>query len=223
MADTLPIAEERGDMRRLIVWPFANYLAPSERLKRDMLRQSSVERWAAQQIEQAASVAVSNDSEPEDWQERHSPTEPVMVKISAQRQMQAATRRKQDARMWAAMKPEHERAAEAIAAAVLIRTGQVGYKTQDLERLLGRSAEDPEGSRAVWQTTLVQRYDDWIHTARLDGWTYEPSDVAQILVHGQSCAQQDTERRQRHGKALENLLEGLEAYAWARGWLKPRY
>ena len=155
------------------------------------------------------------DLEPADWQERHSPTEAVMLHIDSKRNRQAGRRRKADARMWEAMSPRQEAAAEAIAAAVALIAGEVGIRTQSFQRL-GRGLSRPNDAKANHQATLVQRYHAWC--ARAGEREFNVSDVLQILVHAESCHQQDRRTRRRNGTALAHLLEALEVYAVLQGW-----
>ena len=153
--------------------------------------------------------------EPADWQETHSPTEAVMLQIDSKRTRQAGRRRKADSRMWEAMSPRQEAAAEAIAAAVALVAGEVGIRTQSFQRL-GRGLSRPDEARANRQASLVQRYHAWCQRAGERELCV--SDVLQILVHGESCHQQDRRTRRRNGTALAHLLEALELYAVLQGW-----
>ena len=189
--------------------------SPSERIRRQMraryARRVAAEREAARAIE----LHLAEATEPDDWQERHSPTEAVEVRIDQKRTKQTAIRRKMDARMWDAMTLAEERAAECILAAVLIRTGEVGVKVQRFDK----SPPGPDcaaSDRADRQADLLQRYDRWVEDARLEG--LSPSDVIQIIVHGQSCGQQDRERRQRNGTAKAHLIQALALFAVQQGW-----
>ena len=189
--------------------------SPSERIGRQMraryARRVAAEREAARAIE----LHLAETTEPADWQEQHSPTEAVEVRIDHQRTKQTATRRKMDARMWDAMTRAEEQAAECILAAVLIRTGEVGIKA----RRFDRSVPGPDCSasdRAGRQADLLRRYDRWVQHARTEG--LSPSDVIQIIVHGQSCGQQDRDRRQRNGTAKAHLIKALTLFAVQQGW-----
>lgn len=153
--------------------------------------------------------------EPADWQEAHSPTQAVMVQIDSKRTRQAGRRRKADARMWEAMSPRQEAAADAIASAVALITGEVAIRTQSFQRL-GRGHTRPDEDRVSRQATLVQRYQAWCE--RAGERELNVSDVLQILVHGESCHQQDRRIRRRNGTALHNLLEALDLYAVLQGW-----
>lgn len=171
----------------------------------------SVKATAARLMELRLIEAI----EPDDWQERHSPTEDVEVRIDQKRTKQLCKRRKPDARMFEAMTDAEERAADCIHSAVLIRTGEVGVKVQSFDR----AAPGPDcaaSDRADRQADLLQRYDRWIAAARAQG--LSPSDVIQIIVHGQSCAQQDRERRQRNGTAKAHLIQALALFAVQQGW-----
>ena len=153
--------------------------------------------------------------EPADWQEPHAPTEAVVVAIDHTRTRQAGRRRKADARMWEAMSARQEAAAEAIAAAVALITGEIGIRTQSFQRL-GRGLSRPDETRANRQTLLIQRYQAW--QQRASERDISVSDVLQILVHGESCHQQDRRNRRRNGSALAHLLDALELYAVLQGW-----
>ena len=157
----------------------------------------------------------TGDREPADWQERHSPTKAVMLQIDRTRTRQQGRRRTSDARMWEAMSPRQESAADAIGAAVALVSGEVGIRTQPFQRL-GRGPSRPDDAKADRQAVLVQRYRHWCERAGETG--INVSDVLQILVHGESCHQQDRRTRRRNGTALGHLIEALELYAVLQGW-----
>lgn len=157
----------------------------------------------------------SAEREPADWQEAHSPTEAVIVRIDRGRTRQAGRRRKSDARMWEAMSPRQESAAEAIAAGFALVAGEIGVRTQAFQRL-GRGLSAPDAARADRQAVLVHRYHDWARRSGERGLVV--ADVLQILAHGESCHQQDRRTHKRNGTALGHLLEALDLYAVMQGW-----
>ena len=153
---------------------------------------------------------VAAGLKPEVWQERHSPTEAVEVRISQNGIATRCRRRKTDARMWEAMSPRQERAADAIFMGFNILANGARVKLQswmNLARTTGRTA----GDEADYQAVLIRRYAEWMERMAADGLC--ASDVIQVLAHGESCAQQDRRLRQGNGKALVHLLEALDLYA----------
>ena len=167
--------------------------------------------WSSQALTRRLRAIPASDSDPAAWQERHSPTEAVDVTLSQTRKTSLYRRRKADKRMWDAIQAEGGDlvdAAEEIAEACMARLGVVAVRTQRFIRADRGPSEGPSAR----QMRILRLYDRWCIEAPC------ASDVVQILVHGQSCRQQDDERRQGHGKALAGLIEALKVYARVAGW-----
>ena len=170
----------------------------------EQIRQMTLRRWSQ----------VAAGLEPADWQERHSATEAVEVRISQNRVTTRCRRRKIDARMWEAMSPRQERAADAIFAGFGVLVNGARIKTQSLIRVDRGTASQADASD--YEAVLIRRYVEWADRATAEG--LSASDVVQVLVHGESCAQQDRRLRQGNGKALLHLLEALDLYAVMCRW-----
>ena len=167
--------------------------------------------WAQQ-----VSLIADPETEPQAWQELHSPTEAVMGQISADRMGFLHRRRKVDKRLREIIDGnENDRyrrgeAADAIEAAYRLITEGIGVKIQSLVRRGGNS-------RADWrphEIDLVRAYDTWADQAARRKLCVQ--DVQRILVDGETLKQQDTRCGQRRGKAKQHLLDALDLYVGLR-------
>lgn len=150
---------------------------------------------------------------PHDFQERHSPTESVTLRLTATKETVKSQRRIVDARLWDAMSPSQQRAAVEIATAFETMGRGLGYVASDWQRIPGATGPS---SAAEAHSRLINTYIDW--TRRCHGRKVSHAMVIDILVFGFSCKALDRDRRVRAGAARENLLEGLSLYAEIRGW-----
>ena len=155
-------------------------------------------------------------AQPADWQETHSPTEPVEVTISkgTQRTQERCQRRKTDASLWRVIEGENcehhhrTRAAQQIEKAFKLITSGLGPKVQKYRK-------GDQGVEADWvdeNAALVSFYLRWADAAEHEK-GISVSDLLQILAHGETLDDQDKRNRCRYGPARENLLAGLELYA----------
>lgn len=144
-----------------------------------------------------------------DHQERHSPTEAVMVQISGTRLRQQGRRRKMDSRLMDAMSPDQERAADHIVAAWRILSQGLGGGIMRYDRDCGGIVRASE-SADDYRHKLVIRYIAWGRACRPAG--VHRSAVMQIIAYGHSPAAVDVGLRWRKGTAKENLLVGLTLY-----------
>lgn len=150
---------------------------------------------------------------PHDFQERHSPTESVTLRLACAKETVRSQRRIVDARLWDAMGASQQRAALEIAAAFETMGRGLGYVASDWQRVPGATGPS---SVAEAHSRLINTYIDW--TRRCHGRKVSHAMVIDILVFGFSCKALDRDRRVRSGAARENLMEGLSLYAEMRGW-----
>lgn len=159
----------------------------------------------------ASITSAQTDLQPHDWQEAHSPTEFVEVKISGQRTTQLCRRRKTDARLIDSLSPHEQDAAGLIYAGFEVLTKGMGHKVQTFER------RDPGRETQVErQQRLVDNFWRWSIEAQRE--RIQVSAVLDILAFGRGCREVETRRRKRNGWAKENLLSGLRLYCRHRGW-----
>lgn len=157
--------------------------------------------------------ASSEPGSPHRFQERHSPTAPVKLRLGAQRTQESATRRLLDARLWEGLTNAQQDAAMEIAQAFHWLTGSQGYKKMNLLRIPG--ARRPEDFSAAAADTS-KTYFSW---ARLCGQQkLSHAMTIDILAMGFSCREVDRTRRQRRGTARQNLALCLDLYCQLRGW-----
>ena len=154
---------------------------------------------------------VPIDMSPEEWQERHAPTEVVLVKIDNKRNTELCRRRKADARLFDAMDCDQERAAAWIVLAFESITGPVAVKVQRFdfmpggEKVSGDFVSDARHAYVAWGQQCFR--EGISHTAVMD-----------ILTYGLSARQTDKKHRKRKGWALANLIDGLTLFCKLQGW-----
>ena len=151
---------------------------------------------------------------PHDAQEKHSPTEPVAVRLTAEKTLHKSQRRIVDARLWEQMTPEQQDAALAIAAAFSMIGRGLGYVTSDWQRLPGcRGA----ANIADAQARLVNFYIEWSKECARAKISHAM--VVDVLCFSFPCRLIDRDRRLKTGTTRQNLMEGLTLYGELRGWI----
>ncbi len=148
-------------------------------------------------------------------QERHSPTTPVKMRVSAAREDYACQRRLLDARLWDSLPREAQDAAIDIAFSYEALTKGLGATTSNWSRVPG--ARNP-GAVANAYGRLSGAYMDWARSCQQEGISH--SMIIDVLCLGISCGALDSDRRVRKGTSRQNLLDGLMLYARLRGWLR---
>ena len=167
--------------------------------------------WAQQ-----VSLIADPETEPQAWQELHSPTEAVMGQISAGRMGFLYKQRKVDKQLRRMIEgTENDRlrrgdAADAIEAAYRLITEGVGVKVQSFARRGG----NPRPDWRPHEIDLVRAYNTWADQATRRKLSVQ--DVERIIVHGETLKHQDRRRVQRRGKAKQHLLEALDLYVGLR-------
>jgi hypothetical protein len=149
----------------------------------------------------------------QDVQERHSPTERVSVRLTAERQAHTSQRRITDARLWDAMTPAQQDAAIEIAIAFEVMGRGIGYTLSNWQRLPGSSGQSNVSEA---HARLVKFYIDWARTCGRRHISHAM--IIDVLCFGFSCRMLDHDRRQKTGATRENLMQGLALYCELRGW-----
>jgi len=152
-------------------------------------------------------------SAPHRQQEKHSPTEPVVVRLSASRETQTAQRRLVDARLWDAMTPQQQNAACIIAFAFETMGKGLGYVSSNWQRIPGCHTASNAGEA---HGRLIQDYILWSTACAKAKISHAM--VIDVLCFGFSCRMIDRDRRQTAGTTRRNLMEGLDLYCKMRGW-----
>ncbi len=158
--------------------------------------------------------------EPQDWQERHSPTEPVVLRDlggRGKRVLQTARRRKVDARIWEGLSSYQHDAAEAIMRGYHELTRGLGFGTmpfQQPEVVMALSYRSIDRD----QQTAYRLHDlsRWMQRAEAQGIDW--SAILSVLVMGYSLRDQDLLARRRKGWARQNLADGLDLFCRLKGW-----
>jgi hypothetical protein len=156
---------------------------------------------------------------PEDaleWQEFHSPTEAVEITISlaTRRVKESCRRRKADARVWNAMSPDQELAAERILKGFLLCGGAIGCRTMPYNlSLTSGSMSSEEGFDTQYiqmQVEIANRYREWTLTAQKG--KISVGDIVGYLSGLDTLNDLDKFNRVREGTARKNLFEGIDLY-----------
>lgn len=150
---------------------------------------------------------------PQDVQERHSPTEPVSVRLTAERQTHGSQRRIVDGRLWDAMTPIEQDAAIAIAASFDMMGRGMGYVLSNWQRIPGCGGQS---NISEAHARMMRFYMEWAQACTRKKISH--SMVADVLCFGFSCRMIDRDRRLRTGATRENLLRGVRLYCDLRGW-----
>lgn len=150
---------------------------------------------------------------PQDLQERHSPTEKVLVRINAEKKLHQSQRRIVDARLWESMTPAQQEAAISIAAAHEMMGRGMGYVTSNWQRIPG--CRGPAGVSEA-HARMMNNYIDWAQKCAKQKVSHAM--VLDVLCFGYSCRAVDRDRRLKNGSARENLMQGLTLYCELQGW-----
>lgn len=148
-----------------------------------------------------------------DRQETHSPTETVMLRLTASREVAVSRRRITDARLWDAMTPAQQSAAIAIADSHELIGRGLGYVASNWQRIPGcRSPSNVSEAHA----RMVSTYMDWAKACAKQKVSH--SLTVDVLCYGFSCRMIDRDRRLRSGATRKNLLCALALYVELCGW-----
>ena len=147
------------------------------------------------------------DATPHDFQESHSPTEGVSLKIAADRQISNSQRRIVDARLWDAMEPLQQQAAIEIALAFETMGRGLGYITSDWQRVPGANGPSTVGEA---HSRLINSYIDW--TKRCHKENVSHSMVIDILAFGFSCRALEPDGRPVALLPIEGLVFAPEKH-----------
>lgn len=156
-------------------------------------------------------------SSPHSTQEKHSPTVPVTMRVSAGRDDYACQRRLLDARLWDSLPQEAQDAATDIAYSYESLTKGMGAATSNWARVPG--AHNPSAV-ANGYGRLSGNYMDWARACQKEGISH--SMVIDVVCMGISCTALDRDRRVRKGTSRQNLYDGLMLYARLRGWVRDQ-
>ncbi len=147
---------------------------------------------------------------PDHWQEKHSPSIPIEVRISNSRVKTVAIRRAVDARLFDSLDNDQLRAAEMIYAGYNIVTTRVAVKAQNFE-MAGGGRFDGETPMH-----LVRQYRTWINHCR--GRRIATAPVLDVIVFGKSLAEVDRSQKRQNGWTRKTLGIALDLYAELQGW-----
>ena len=156
---------------------------------------------------------MKRDLDPLDWQERHSPTEAVEVRVTGERRRVATRRRKQDARVFDGLSSYHEQAMMDILAAFLYVIGGAGYRSFRYERII-------PGARPLHgnEEKLREHYKEWIDMGARGAFKLKPA--LAIIVEAKSYTITASLFNKRRSWVKDNFHDSLMTYCEIRGWEK---
>lgn len=164
-----------------------------------------------------------DELEPTDWQEMHSPTETVMVKIDQKRRREQCRRRKQDARLWEAIEevPNGERAVYWIVGGYQAATGPVNTASSimDLLMKISRSTGTASSDESEWaekQGKMISALHEWGKECLKRGVSFAA--CMDIIGHGMGLREVDALRRKQNGWSRQNLVDGISLFVELQGW-----
>jgi hypothetical protein len=158
-------------------------------------------------------VWTGRNISPQDFQERHDPTEAFFQRLAAGMQREAGQRRIVDGRLWDSMDAVQQSAAVRIAASYESMGRGMGYVRSNWERMPGA---DSRGGSSDSQERMIGDYAEWARRCAIARISHAM--VIDVLVFGVSLTKSDRDRRLRKGTARKNLFEGLDLYCRLRGW-----
>lgn len=150
-----------------------------------------------------------------DQQEKHSPTQAAALpgngRSAAYTSQKAAPQRRiLDARLWDALTPAQQNAAQQIAHDYEIMSRGLGYSNSDWTRVRG------SGNAGAMHGMAVSSYVEWAQQCLRDKISHAMA--IDIIVFGHSCRAVDRDRRVRAGTARQNLVDALTLYCRLKGW-----
>lgn len=157
-------------------------------------------------------LAEASISEPLDWQETHSPTEPVMVRVSATRAPMELTRiRISEARLWERLTGLQRHAAERLEMGFRLVVDGNTVRAASYERM-GHQYFSPSERDERLRSDYLRWADE------MDRLHQPVGPVLDILVFGRGCREIDRAGGKRNGWAADTVKDAL--FLYARLWLR---
>ncbi len=154
------------------------------------------------------------DFQPQDWQERHSPTESVVVKGDGGEVFGICRRRIKDSRIWDKVEYWHlEREAIRICRAFHFITFGRGCRTSKMTESFERSGLESFLSDLDFLHYLIRCRKDYLKWAEECGRQgVNRAAVVDLLYFNMTIAQVESKFHKKHGWAIKNLIKGLRLY-----------
>ena len=147
-----------------------------------------------------------------EFQEAHSPTEAVTVRLTGSRRKETARRRTTAVRLFDGLLEEHQDAMLDINDAFNDITGHVGGNIM----LYEPDYVPGTGERGARKDIRRRTYMEWAGLGV--GGKFNHGAALDIIAFGKDLKTVDTNRRKRHGWAKENLIAALDEWRNLRGW-----
>ena len=149
----------------------------------------------------------SKEKEPADWQESHSPTMPVLTRITGQRRMETTKRRTAAVRLFDGLLEDDQQAMVEINYVHNTFPGKSNIMMYEADYVPGTGdagTRDIDLRRVYFTWASIRKFN---HAAAMD-----------IIGFGMNLKDVDHNRRKRHGWAKENLKDALKEWRTLRGW-----
>ena len=166
-----------------------------------------------------------SDHDPAYWQEKHSPSEPVLITIRHEQRgrkrvrvtQEVCRRRKSDVRIADAIdEVGSQRAAAWINIAYRSVADDVGYTFMNLERGISPPTTGDSGNASEFICEARHAYRKWAE--KCHDYKINLDAVVAVVCLGNSLSHTDKVFRKRNGWARVNLTDGLEQFNGIMGW-----
>lgn len=164
-----------------------------------------------------ATLRAGRPVEPADWQELHSPTEPVRVRLGhGGREADTVTRRRvSDARFWGGLDGQQQDAMVQIDEALRATAGTTYAPASRFIREPKGTGNESPGERRL---RLLDAWRDWSREgARRLGLHFAEPLIA-YLIDPVTLGEIDRRRRWRNGTARGKIVAALDLWCEVRGW-----
>lgn len=168
-----------------------------------------------------ATKAARSRSEPTDWQERHSPTVPVIIGVNGKQTETSVRRRREDAELVMGLNPAQMQAAEEMRDAYFAIVGEVAVKGasygERVDKQYRGAGEPPASDRTTHHAT-------WVRLCRAQRKPIDVDAVHEVICEGYACRAVDTARGRAGSKGEwsgGHVRRGLDLWDEARPRRRP--
>jgi hypothetical protein len=159
--------------------------------------------------------AMKPRNDPAQWQERHSPTVPVIIGVNGKRTDSGARRRKDDAELVMDLDNAQMQAAEELRDAYFAIVGEVAVKGSSYGE---RVDKQYRGGGELPESDHTTHHRAWVRMCGAEGRPVDVDAVHEVVCEGYSCRVVDMARgRMRDGKwSAGHVRRGLTLWGEAR-------
>jgi len=154
------------------------------------------------------------DFQPQDWQERHSPTTEVRLHDAEQRLIGVCRRRVKDSKIWEKLEYWHlEREAVRVCRAYHFITFGRGCRTSRLVESYERSGMEAFLNDVDFLHYLMRCKDDYVKWAlKCQEHKISREAILDLLYFNIGINEVEASYHKRHGWAISNMVKGLRLY-----------